>query len=117
MSTNDLHIEIAYATPEQQMILELQVATDSSPREVVLQSNIDTYFPEIDKQNCDLGIFGKAIRGDYKLENGDRIEIYRPLLADPKEVRKRRAAEGMRMKKGGGKEDVKAETNKTEKSA
>jgi len=114
MPTDDLHIEIAYATPEQQVILELMVPADSSPREVVLQSNIETYFPEIDKNLCDIGIFGKAIRGEHKLENGDRIEIYRPLLADPKEVRKRRAAEGMRMKKGGGKEDAKVDSKKAE---
>jgi len=103
METDTLYIEIAYATPEQQIILEQQVAPGTSPREVVLASDIDHYFPEIDKQNCDIGIFGKAIRPDQELENGDRIEIYRPLLADPKEVRKRRAAEGLRMKKGGGK--------------
>ncbi len=108
METENLHIEIAYATPDQQVILELQVVADTTPRDVVLQSDIESYFPEIDKQTCDIGIFGKAIRPDHKLGNGDRIEIYRPLLADPKEVRKRRAAEGMRMKKGGGKDDEKA---------
>ncbi|MBC8211369.1 MAG: RnfH family protein [Gammaproteobacteria bacterium] len=106
MDTNTLHIEIAYATPEQQIILEQQVAEGTSPRDVVLASDIEQYFPEIDKQSCDIGIFGKAIRPDQQLENGDRIEIYRPLLADPKEVRKRRAAEGLRMKKGGGKVDA-----------
>ena len=111
MPTDDLHIEIAYATPGQQMILECVINADVSPRDAVMQSNIETFFPEIDKQNCDLGIFGKAIRNDHKLQNGDRIEIYRPLLADPKEVRKRRAAEGKRMKKGGGK----VEEKKTEK--
>ncbi len=106
MPAQDITVEIAYATPERQVILELQVADAAVPREVVANSNIDTYFPEIDKQLCDIGIFGKAIRPGQTLENGDRIEIYRPLLADPKEVRKRRAAEGMRMKKGGGKEEV-----------
>lgn len=104
MNAAKLYIEIAYATPEQQLILEQQVEVGSSPREAVVQSDIDRYFPEIDKQSCDIGIFGKAVRPDQGLENGDRIEIYRPLIADPKEVRKRRAAEGLRMKKGGGKE-------------
>ena len=104
MNAAKLYIEIAYATPEQQLILEQQVVVGSSPREAVVQSDIDRYFPEIDKQSCDIGIFGKAVRPDQGLENGDRIEIYRPLIADPKEVRKRRAAEGLRMKKGGGKE-------------
>jgi len=102
---NTIQIEIAYATPERQVILVIQADEGSSPREVVMKSDIDQYFPEIDKQNCDIGIFGKAIRPDQVLESGDRIEIYRPLLADPKEVRKRRAAQGLRMKKGGGKEE------------
>ncbi|MCK4710756.1 MAG: RnfH family protein, partial [Gammaproteobacteria bacterium] len=60
MPTDDINIEIAYATPEQQVILELQVASQSSPRDAVLQSNIDSHFPEIDKNLCDIGIFGKV---------------------------------------------------------
>ena len=98
-----VHIEIAYATPQRQMILEQTVDAGTSPRDAVKQSNIDHYFPEIDKDSCDIGIFGKAVRPDHELENGDRIEIYRPLIADPKEVRKQRAAQGLRMTKGGGK--------------
>ena len=101
--TEPVQIEIAYATPDRQMILEQTVDADTSPRDAVIRSEIDVYFPEIDKENCDIGIFGKAIRPDHVLENGDRIEIYRPLIADPKEVRKQRAAQGLRMKKGGGK--------------
>ncbi len=98
-----VHIEIAYATPQRQMILEQTVNVGTSPRDAVIQSQIDNYFPEIDKVNCDIGIFGKAVRPDHELEDGDRIEIYRPLIADPKEVRKQRAAQGLRRKKGGGK--------------
>lgn len=107
MAKEKTHIEIAYATPQQQVIVECDVEQDASPRDAVIQSDIDQFFPEIDKQLCDIGIFGKAIRPDHKLENGDRIEIYRPLIADPKEVRKRRAKQGLRMKKGGGKEQKK----------
>lgn len=103
MDSETIHIEIAYATPQQQVILEQDISPGTSPRDAVIQSRIDQYFPEIDKKNCDIGIFGKIIRPDHELENGDRIEIYRPLIADPKEVRKRRAAQGLRMKKGGGK--------------
>jgi hypothetical protein len=99
-----IHIEIAYATPEQQVILEQEVSPGTTPRDAVMSSVIDRFFPEIDKQSCDIGIFGKAVRPDHELETGDRIEIYRPLLADPKEVRKRRAAQGLRTKKGGGTE-------------
>lgn len=110
MESSEIHIEIAYGTPDQQMIVEQDIEPGTSPRDAVIQSTIDLYFPEIDKENCDIGLFGKAIRPDHTLESGDRIEIYRPLIADPKEVRKRRAAQGMKMKKGGGKEESKEET-------
>ncbi len=103
MADNKTHIEIAYATPQKQIILELAVDPDTSPRQAVIDSDIDDYFPEIDKQSCDIGIFGKVVKPDHVLENGDRIEIYRPLIADPKQVRKQRAAQGLAMKKGGGK--------------
>ena len=100
--TEKFLIEIAYATPERQIILEQQVVPGTTAREAVLQSKIDQYFNSVDKQRDDLGIFGKVVKDDYPLQPGDRIEIYRPLKADPKEVRKRRAAEGKVTKKGGG---------------
>lgn len=105
MNEDRIHIEIAYATPQRQLIIEREISPGTSPRQAVIDSEIDSHFPEIDKENCDIGIFGKAVRPDHVLENGDRIEIYRPLIADPKEVRKRRAAQGLRMKKGGGREE------------
>ncbi len=104
-SAESIYIEIAYATPDKQMILECRVEPGTSPRDAVINSAIDEYFPEIAKDSCDIGIFGKVIRPDHSLENGDRIEIYRPLIADPKEVRKKRAEQGLRMKRGGGKEE------------
>ena len=58
--------------------------------------------PEIDLAVNKLGIFGKLTKADAVLRNRDRIEIYRPLIADPKEVRRKRAEEGKAMKKGGG---------------
>lgn len=95
-------IEVAYATPEKQIILELEIEAGSSVRDAVKQSGIDRHFPEIDLQNCELGIFSKTVAPDYELIDGDRIEIYRPLIADPKEVRRQRAAMGLKTKKGGG---------------
>lgn len=95
-------IEVAYATPQKQIILECEVDNGTTPRQVVKISGIDQHFPEIDLENCDLGVFGKAVAADYELHDGDRIEIYRPLLADPKEVRRQRAAKGLKTKKGGG---------------
>ena len=104
MSENNdsIQIEIAYATPERQIILEQQVMPGTTARQAVIDSAIDRYFDSVDKLKDDIGIFGKVVKDDYELQPGDRIEIYRPLKADPKEVRKRRAAEGKAMKKGGG---------------
>jgi len=95
-------VEIAYATPQKQVILECEVESGSRARAVVLGSEIGQHFAEIDLNNCDLGVFGKTVADDYELSAEDRIEIYRPLIADPKEVRRQRAAKGLKMKKGGG---------------
>ena len=100
MPDDKTFIEIAYATPHKQIILEMEVDPATSPREAVMLSDIDEHFPEIDKQNCDIGIFGKPVKPDHVLENGDRIEIYRPLIADPKEVRKARAARARERRSG-----------------
>jgi putative ubiquitin-RnfH superfamily antitoxin RatB of RatAB toxin-antitoxin module len=95
-------VEVAYATPQKQIILKCEVDPGSNARAVVLGCGIDRHFPEIDLAGCALGVFGKVVADDYELMEGDRIEIYRPLLADPKEVRRERAAKGLKMKKGGG---------------
>lgn len=95
-------IEVAYATPDKQQIIELEVDNGMSLRDAVRKSGINQHFPEINIEQCDLGVFGKAVAEDYELIEGDRIEIYRPLIADPKEVRRQRAAKGLKMKKGGG---------------
>lgn len=95
-------IEVAYATPTRQVILECRIDPGVSVRDALRLSGIDRHFPEIDLENCDLGVFGKVIAADYELQDGDRIEIYRPLIADPKEIRRQRAAQGLKMKKGGG---------------
>ena len=95
-------IEVAYATPEKQKIVECQVDAGTSPREAVRFSGIDAHFPGLDLEGCALGVFGKVVPEDYELQDGDRIEIYRPLIADPKEVRRQRAARGLKTGKGGG---------------
>ena len=95
-------VEVAYATPERQLILEVMVPAGSEARDAVMASTIDRYFPDLDREQADLAIWGKLARPGQKLEAGDRVEILRPLIADPKEGRRKRAAEGKRMKKGGG---------------
>jgi putative ubiquitin-RnfH superfamily antitoxin RatB of RatAB toxin-antitoxin module len=93
-------VEVAYATEDEQLILEVKVPRDCTVRQALELSGIDRHFPEIDLAAAKVGIFGKLSKPDAPLNPGDRIEIYRPLIADPKEARKKRAAEGKVMKKG-----------------
>ena len=90
--TNSINIEVAYALPDKQRIVALSVEKGCSPLEAVERSKIAELFPGVDMTDAKLGVFGKAIKPDsYVLRPGDRIEVYRPLLVDPKEVRKKRA--------------------------
>jgi uncharacterized protein len=95
-------IEIAYALPSQQIILKLQIEEGATAEQAIRVSGILEKFPEIDLEQNKIGIFGKLGKLDAVLREHDRVEIYRPLIADPKEVRRQRAAEGKAMKKGGG---------------
>ena len=95
-------VEVAYALPNQQLIIPVQMPLQANAEEAIQASGILTKFTEIDLQLNQIGIFGKLIKLDTVLRNLDRVEIYRPLIADPKEVRKQRAADGKAMKKGGG---------------
>ena len=95
-------VEVAYALPHKQKILSLNVSEGATVRQAVIQSGIDTHFPEVDVQTCAVGVFGKAVHkpDERVLNSGERIEIYRPLIADPKEVRKQRAAKSKAAKEG-----------------
>jgi uncharacterized protein len=95
-------VEVAYALPHQQLIIPVQVASDITAEEAIKVSGIMSKFPEIDLTVNQIGIFGKLTKLETPLRHLDRVEIYRPLIADPKEVRKQRAADGKAMKKGGG---------------
>ncbi|MCB1922515.1 MAG: RnfH family protein [Gammaproteobacteria bacterium] len=93
-------VEVAYARPGEQVLEQLRVSATSTVESVIAQSGILDRFPEIDLKVNKVGVFGKATALSASLSEGDRIEIYRPLIADPKEARKKRAAEGKQMKKG-----------------
>ena len=90
--SNSITVEVAYALPERQLILELQVPEGTSVIEAARQSGITGKFDGIDLENAKFGIFGKVVAPAQLLREGQRVEIYRPLIADPKEVRKARAA-------------------------
>ena len=97
-----IRVEIAYARPDEQTIIPIEVPEGTTLEQAILQSRIQERFPEIQLQTAKVGVFGKLSKLSAAARPGDRVEIYRPLLADPKEVRKKRAAEGKRTRKGGG---------------
>jgi len=95
-----IEVEVAYARPDEQIILALKVPAGATIEDAIRRSSVLERFPEIDLATNKVGVFGKVGRLDQELSPGDRVEIYRPLIADPKEARKQRAAEGKAMKKG-----------------
>ena len=99
---SEITVEVAYALPHEQLIIPVKVSAGTTAENAIHASGIIKKFPEIDLSVNKVGIFGKATRLDTVLRHLDRVEIYRPLIADPKEVRKQRAADGKIMKKGGG---------------
>ncbi|CAG0995171.1 hypothetical protein MTYP_02512 [Methylophilaceae bacterium] len=99
---HNIMVEVAYALPRQQLIVPVSVAENATVEAAIQASGIMEKFPEIDLAVNKVGIFGKLSKLDAVLRHLDRVEIYRPLIADPKEVRRQRAAEGKIMKKGGG---------------
>ncbi|NOY63335.1 MAG: RnfH family protein [Gammaproteobacteria bacterium] len=96
-----IQVEVAYAVPQKQRIIALEVTEGTTLEEAIQQSGILEAFPDIDLSQSKAGIFGKLHKMKDPLRAGDRVEIYRPLIADPKAVRKERAAQGKKMKKGG----------------
>ena len=85
-------VQVCYAKPDSTILRELQVAAGTTLEQAVRQSGILSEAPEIDLKNGRVGIYGKLRMLDVSLHEHDRIEIYRPLIADPKETRRRRAA-------------------------
>ena len=88
-----LEIEIVYGLADRQVLKNMTVAEGTTVREAALRSGLEVEFPELDLQQAPLGIFGKAVKDKTVLRDGDRIEVYRPLLIDPKEARRKRAGQ------------------------
>ena len=102
MDKPSIAIEVVYALAERQKLLRLSVPSGTTVREAALRSGMQQFFPELDLSQAPLGIFGKAVSKPEErvLEEGERVEIYRPLIADPKEVRKQRAAKAKAREEG-----------------
>jgi putative ubiquitin-RnfH superfamily antitoxin RatB of RatAB toxin-antitoxin module len=98
----EMIVEVAYALPKEQVILPVKVGKGASVEQAIKASGILAKYADIDLSVNKVGVFGKLSKLDAPLRHLDRVEIYRPLIADPKEVRKQRVADGKVMKKGGG---------------
>lgn len=94
MDKQPIVVEVVYALADKQKLLRLSVPRGTTVRQAAQLSGMQQHFPGLDLDSSPLGIFGKAVAKPEErvLEEGERVEIYRPLLADPKEVRKQRAA-------------------------
>ncbi len=100
--SEQIHVEVVYALQNRQKSVSVQLVSGATVRDAVERSGLIAEFPEIDLAVNKFGIWNKLAKADAALRDKDRVEIYRPLIADPKEVRRQRAAEGKVMKKGGG---------------
>ncbi len=99
MTADNIEVEVVYASPTEQKLISLTVPRGTTALEAVQLSGIEQYFPEIDRDNLDLGIFSKPLDGkgrplphECELMEYDRVEIYRPLIIDPMQARLARAA-------------------------
>jgi len=95
-----MHIEVVYALPQKQERVLLDLPPESSVRDAVQASGLLQRLPQVELGR--VGVWGRQVTPETRLRDRDRVEIYRPLIADPKEVRRKRAEEGKVMKKGGG---------------
>ena len=93
-----LEIEVVYARPEEQAVVALSVPAGTTAAEAARRSGLTERFPEI-AAGAKLGVFGKVVAPDTPLAAGDRVEIYRPLVADPKQARRGRAGGAMRVRR------------------
>jgi putative ubiquitin-RnfH superfamily antitoxin RatB of RatAB toxin-antitoxin module len=93
-------VEVAYALPNTQKIVPVQVPVGTTAIEAAKLSGIDKMFEGLDIDSSDMGVFGKSVKPRvHEMQAGERVEIYRPLLIDPKEVRKQRAEKAAKEKK------------------
>ncbi|MCQ1059962.1 RnfH family protein [Photobacterium sp. DNB23_23_1] len=86
-----IHVEVVYALPDVQKVIRVTVTPDMQVQQIIEQSGVLTLYPEIDLKKNKVGIYSRNVKLDATVHDGDRIEIYRPLLADPKEIRRKRA--------------------------
>ena len=96
-----IQIEVGYARPDTQLLIAVAIEVGAPVEAAIHRSGILESFPEINLNINKVGIFGKLVKLNAPLRAGDRVEIYRPLMADPKEMRRQRALQGKKIKERG----------------
>jgi len=89
--SSNINVEVIYALPKEQITFTISVEQGTTAQQAIEASGILAKYPEIELNKNKLGVYSRLIKLDTVMEDGERIEIYRPLIADPKEMRKRRA--------------------------
>ncbi|MCB1597262.1 MAG: RnfH family protein [Gammaproteobacteria bacterium] len=89
-----IEMQVAYARPDVQVVRSLSVPAGTRARAALKASDLLAEFPEIDPDRCPLGIHGREISGERVLRQGERLEVYRPLLKDPRTARREAVAQG-----------------------
>jgi len=92
LTAEEISVEVAYANPDLQLIIAVDLPKTSTAKDAIEASGILLKFPEIDLSINKIGIFGKLCKPEKVLRHHDRVEIYRPLIADPKQLRRQNAA-------------------------
>lgn len=87
----DIQVEVAYALPEKQYVRPVRLAEGSTVEQAIIASGLLALRPDIDLKKNKVGIYSRPVKLSDKVNDGDRVEIYRPLIADPKELRRQRA--------------------------
>ena len=87
-----IRVEVVYALPERQTVVGVEVEAGTSVREAIVASGVLEMHPEINLAAADFGVWNERVEADCRVRNGDRVEIYRALIADPKAMRRQRAS-------------------------
>ncbi len=95
-----LHVEVVYALPERQQLVTLVVEVGTTVQQAIDKSSLAELFPERDIDSCRVGIWGHLVDREQPLQHGDRIELYRELLIDPRDARRSLATTGRTMGRG-----------------
>ena len=90
----ELVVEVAYARPDTQFLAAVELPAGACVRDAIARSGVLEAFAELELESLDVGIFSQRCSLQQSLEPGDRVEIYRPLVIDPKEARRQRAKKG-----------------------